>query len=257
MRGVTGTFVVVAVLLVGGGCSPAALAPEEIVPAFIAASQDAARTMHMEWRGTVATSETGFPGGAGTANINGVFEFNGPDYEGILTADSGGFGAGNQSYARVGGVAFVNFSDSGWQRADVIGVAPQELDPLHGLTVADVAYEDVQELNGAQVHRLRVSDPMAAVRGFFGGLAPFGSPALNENGASEYLVYVDAMGIPVAAHVVVELTMQVNMGGEFSSIDYSIRWDYAFSLWGEPVTIRAPSVVGGGGIDDFPQPAPR
>jgi len=37
-------------------CTTAALTPEEIVPAFIAASQADTRTMHMEWQGTVATA---------------------------------------------------------------------------------------------------------------------------------------------------------------------------------------------------------
>jgi hypothetical protein len=257
MRVFAASALVAATVLGAAACSPAALAPEEIVPAFIAASQAGTRTMHMEWQGTVATGETGLPGGAGSSSVNGVFDFNGPDYAGTMTTGLPGSISANVSYARVGGASFVNYADSGWQRSDVVGATPGELDPMVGLTAADVTYEGLQDLDGRQVHRVRVRDPLAAVKGMFGGLGGFGTPTLIPGGESEYLIYVDATGAPVGAHVVLDMTMGVPFEAEATNIDYSIRWNYTFTLWGEPVTISAPTVVGGGGgIDDFPQPPP-
>jgi hypothetical protein len=37
---------------------------------------------------------------------------------------------------------------------------------------------------------------------------------------------------------------------------YEIRFDYTFSLWGEPVTISPPQVTNGG-FDDFLDGQPR
>jgi hypothetical protein len=255
MRTLTRPLLLAATLSALGACSPAALTPDEVVPAFIAASQSDTRTMRMEWQGTVATGDAGLPGDDSTASVNGIFDFNGPDYAGTMTVGVAGSSVGKISYARVGDISFVNYSDSGWQRADGFGSAPGELDPMIGLTAADVTYEDAQDLNGRQVHRVRVIDPLAAVRGFFGGLAAFGTPTLNRDGEGDYLIYVDAAGIPVAAHVVLDMKMDVPFETETSSVDYRIRWDYTFSQWGEPVTISPPTVVGGGGLD-FPQPPP-
>jgi hypothetical protein len=255
MRGAAWAFLLACSL--GAACgAPEPLNPEEIAPAFISASQDAARTMHMEWQGTVATGESGMPRADSGSSVNGVFDFNGPDYAGTMTTGVAGSTSGDVSYARVGGVSYVNFSSSGWQRADMAGTAPGELDPMIGLTATDVVYEDVQDLNGRQVHRIRVLDPLAALRWFFGGMAGFGTPKLIPDGESQYLIYVDAAGIPVAAHVVLDMTMDVPLETDTSSIDYFIRWDYTFSMWGEPVTISPPQVTRGG-IDDVPQPAPR
>src|SRR5688572_29799392 len=196
MRGLRAVPLAAATVLAVVACSPAALTPEQIVPAFITASQSGTRTMHMEWQGTLATANSVLPGDDPATSVNGVFDFNGPDYAGTMTTGVSGM-SGNVSYARVGGLSFVNFSDSGWQRAEMEGSAPAELDPLIGLTAADVTYEDVQDLNGRQVHRVRVLDPLAAVRGFFGGQAAIGVPKLIPDSQSEYVIYVDAAGIPV------------------------------------------------------------
>jgi hypothetical protein len=252
VRSVARQILLVALVFDGAACSPAALTPEAIVPAFIAASQDELRTMHMEWHGTAVTIDSGEPGGG--AAINGVFDLNGPDYAGTMTSGAPDSFSSSVSYARVTGVSFINYSDSGWQRADVAGAAPGEVDPMIGLTVADVTYEEVQDLNGSQVHRLRVQDPLAAVRGFFGGLAGFGTPMLTPDRESEYLIFVDASGIPVGAHVVLDLTVDIDMDTDMPHINYEIRWDYTFSQWGEPVTISPPQVTNGGGFDDFAPP---
>ena len=111
-----------------------------------------------------------------------------------------------------------------------------------------------QDLNGRHVHRVRVLDPLAAVRGFFAGFAAIGTPKLIPDGESQYLVYVDAAGIPVAAHVILDMTIDALLDTEMRSTTYSIRWDYTFSQWGEPLTISPPTVVGDG--IEVPQPKP-
>lgn len=223
------------------------------MPAFIAASQATTRTMPMEWQGTVATGGSGLPS---AVTVNGVFDSNGPDYAGTVTTGVAGSFSGNVSYARVGGLSYVSYSDSGWQRAEMAGTAPGELDPMLGLTAADVTYEEIQDLDGRQVHRVRVLDPLVAVRGFFGGQAAIGTPTLSPDGESEYLIYVNAAGVPVAAHVVLALTADVPADTLMPSLEYHISWDYTFSQWGEPVTISPPAVVGDG-LVDVPLPVPR
>jgi hypothetical protein len=70
-------------------------------------------------------------------------------------------------------------------------------------------------------------------------------------------VYVDAAGIPVAAHLAVDMTMTPPEGGpSIPGLSSSLNFDYQFTLWGEPVTISPPQVTNNGGGIDFP-PAPR
>jgi hypothetical protein len=262
MSGVARHVLLVALVLGVAGCSPVALAPEEIVPAFIAASQDAARTMRMEWQGTMALGQSGDPAidpMVTDQSMNATFDFNGSDFAGTMVT---GFAGSNTStsYARISGVAFINYGESGWQRADSFGgqnVVP-DMDLFHGLTAADVVYEAVDSLDGRQVHRLRVLDPLTA---FSGGQFATGGEidrSLTEAGPSEFLIYVDANAIPVGAHVALDMSMnwiapEVNEGMKFS---YEIRFDYTFSLWGEPVTISPPQVTNGG-FDDFLDGQPR
>jgi hypothetical protein len=245
------------VALAALGCAPAALTPDQIVPAFIAASQADTRTMRMEWEGTVAMSQGEVPvvdPSMLNQTVSATFDFNGPDFAGTLTSVSGG-GSNSVSYARVSGVSFINYSDSGWQRNDSLGGQPApELDPMHGLTPADVAYEALDNLDGRQVHRLRVLDPLAALSGSLFGQSAFPGSELTLNGPSDYLIYVDATGIPVAAQLSLALALNGNVRDvDFSEMTYEIHYDYTFSLWGEPVTISPPEVTGGG-FDDAPPP---
>jgi hypothetical protein len=245
-----------------GGCAPAALTPDEIVPAFIAATQDAARTMRMEWQGTMSIVQSEaleIDPSMRNHSINATFDFNGPDFAGTMVTGLPGSNS-STSYARISGVAFINYGESGWQRAESFGganVVP-EMDPFHGLTAADVAYEAPDSLEGRQVHRLRVPDPLNVLNGgLFGQLGGEINPELIENGVADFLVYVDGNGIPVGAQVALDMSMNwiapdVKDG---TTITYEIRFDYTFSLWGEPVTISPPEVTGGG-FDDFPQPPP-
>jgi len=68
------------------------------------------------------------------------------------------------------------------------------------------------------------------------------------------VIYVDGRGIPVGAKLEIDLKMNADMTEmSASEITYQIHFDYTFTLWGEPVTISAPQVTGGG-FDDFPPP---
>jgi hypothetical protein len=228
------------------------------VPAFIAASQADTRTMRMEWQGTVVQSQGEVivvDPSMLNQTVSATFDFNGPDFAGTLTSVSAG-GSNSVSYARVSGVNFISYRDSGWQRNDSLGgQAAPELDPMHGLATSDVGYEGLENVNGRQVHRLRVLDPLAALSGSLFGQSAFPGSELTLNGPSDYLIFVDATGIPVAARLSLALALKGNVRDvDFSELTYEIHYDYTFSLWGEPVTISAPEVTGGG-FDDLP-PAP-
>jgi hypothetical protein len=218
--------------------------------------------MHMEWQGTLGQPvlqprpDPAIDPNLMSVTVNGSFEFNGPDYAGVVGTTLAGMGQQDTSYARVSGVAFVDFAGSGWQRADDFGQQVIELDPLHGLQTSGVVYEASDTVDGRQVHRLRVLDPLSALAtGMFGnGMFGAGAPELAPDGPSDFLIYVDSRGIPVSARVALDLLMDptvtdnVNVG-----TSYQVRFDYQFSLWGEPVTISPPQVTGGG-FDDFPPP---
>jgi hypothetical protein len=255
--------VVLSVAAIAAACgAPAALNPDQIVPAFIAASQSDVRTMHMEWQGGVNQTGGGDLGsglGMMSSTFNGSFDFNGPDYAGGITSSTAGVGgsASQVSYARVSGVAFINYGNSGWQRADAVLQPVMEIDPLRGLAAPDVSYEAADTLTGRAVHRLRVGDPLAALGGALFPTGSFASVTIVPGGKSDYLVYVDAAGIPVAAHLAVDMTMTPPEGGpSIPGLSYSLNFDYQFTLWAEPVTISPPQVTNNGGGIDFP-PAPR
>ncbi|HUP83590.1 MAG TPA: hypothetical protein VM284_05300 [Candidatus Limnocylindria bacterium] len=253
MRGHAAALVFVA--LTSAACAPAALTAEQIVPAFVAASQDEARTMHMEWQGTL-----GQPGmqpqpdpmadpSSMAVTINGSFDFNGPDYAGALQTLISGVTQGETSYARVSGAAFIDFGGSGWQRADDFGQPAFELDPLHGLSESGVAYEATDTIDGRAVHRLRVLEPVLALAGgmFANGMFGAGPPTIAEGGQNDFLIYVDSNGIPLEAHMALDLRMTVPLGIDEPDLvsSYKVRFDYKFGLWGEPVTISPPHVSGG------------
>ncbi|MEA2675975.1 MAG: hypothetical protein QOJ81_116 [Chloroflexota bacterium] len=262
MRGVTVLICVCLSAAFAAACAPAALTQDEILPAFISASQDETRAMHMEWQGTLGQPlaqlrpDPAIDPNLMSVTVNGSFDFNGPDYAGGLRTSSAGMGQTDTSYARVGGVAFMDFAGSGWQRSGDFGQPPIELDPLHGLQTGGVLYETADTLDGRQVHRLRVLDPVSALAGgmFANGMFGAGAPALAPDGASDFLIYVDARGIPVSAMVALDLLMDPTVTDNVNTgTSYQVRFDYQFSLWGEPVTISPPAVTGGG-FDDFPPP---
>jgi hypothetical protein len=240
-------------------CAPAVLTPDEIVAAFVAASQDDARTMHMEWTGAIHTNQPQPGRGVTASDISFVatFEFAGPDYEGVMTTSMNGMGMGSSttSYAQVGGANFTRFEGGDWQGIPSGAGPTLAFDPLAGLSAAGVAYEAPDTISGTQVHRIRVADPLGALQRTLFQQGAFTEVGLVDGGASDYLVYVDAQGIPVAARLVVDVTMQVMIdpAGDGSNVEYGMTSDYVFSDWGAPITIIAPPVTSGG-FDDFPPP---
>lgn len=224
------------------GCSPAApLGPDEIVAAFISQSQNETRTFHMEWQGTMST--TGDPV-AMTATLTASFDFSGSDYAGTATTRTGAGGqpdpfSSTTAYARVAGVLFTRYADSGWQRMEPNWGGQSEFDPLRGLAAEGVAYEASETIDGATLHRLRVLDPAAALNASLFS----GSAELIPEGDPDYVVYVDAHAVPVRAQV--RLNGQLALGGEpaeFSPPPTSLQltFDYVFSAWGEEFFIRSP-----------------
>lgn len=251
MRAVTVLVAACLSALLALACAPQALTQDQIVPAFIAASQAGTRTMHVEWHGTMNQVSAGDQGsglGQISQSFDAAFDFSGPDYAGDLTMAVAGIGQSNQvSYARVGGNSFVNLANSGWQNA-----GGTELDPLFGLTETGLAYEALDTLEGQQVHRLRVHD-LATSAGLFGQTAFLGTTA-TLNDPSDYLIYVDANGIPVGAHLALDYVVASPIDAAPTELEWQLQVDYEFSLWGEPVTISAPNVTNGGGIDFPPKP---
>lgn len=241
----------VVLMLVGTACSapepqatatrtPEPQAPEVIVLAFIGAVQDPARTLHAEWQG-IATS---LPSDADPETITlattAAFDFNGPDYTGTIVTDFSFGATDTQSLARIDGVSFVQLvTELPWQRTFQDGDRSPEMDPLHGLTVADVTYDSPRTLDGREVHALRVLNPLAAFSG--GYWLPMVNRAV-ETDPSEYLIYVDDNGTPVGAHVEFDLTRNKVVNGEISDEmeSYHIQIDYTFSGWGDPITINPP-----------------
>ncbi|MEO8625129.1 MAG: hypothetical protein ABI452_00365 [Candidatus Limnocylindrales bacterium] len=255
MKGLTRTGVALLVLSASlWGCGGTELTPDQIVPAFIAASQAETRQMHMEWHGTV-TSPVGIDVALENKPINGSFELSGSDYAGHMEVAIPGAGDNDNSYARVGGATYVKYANSGWQRADGFGDIPTEFDPLHGLQEAGMVYEAADTLDGRPVHRLRVLNPLAAISGSIFDQAVFMGATVELNGPSEYMVYVDSQGIPVAAHVAIDIRLSTEPGSGGEMVPYQYTSDYQFTLWGEPVTISAPQLSNNrGGIKDGPPP---
>ena len=165
--GVAGFALLIVTSAVGCG-APAVLSPDEIVAAFIVTSQDEARTMHVEWSGTIHASGE-FMGAGPTemdAQLTATAEFSGPDFEAVLTTTSSEGGmmpASTVAYARVQGVSFTRYQDGGWQSDQFGGSAPVSFDPLLGLTVSGLTYEGPESRDGRELHRLRATDPAAAV----------------------------------------------------------------------------------------------
>lgn len=248
-----------AVLLATGGaaCAPAELTSDQIVAAFIAASQDDARTMHMEWTGTIHTSQGGELGAPDSdVSLLSTFEFSGADYEGVLTTTVSAMGGSStMGYAQVGGVNFTRYEGGAWQLIEAGALTAQGFDPLGGLSAAGVAYEEPETIDGRLLHRLRVTDALGALQRTLLSQAVFSESGLVDGGASDYLVYVDGQGVPVAAqlHVDVRTQMMIDPTGAWADVEYGMTSDYEFSDWGAEITIVAPPVTGGG-FDDKPPP---
>lgn len=244
-------------------CGPAQLRPEQIVAAFIAASQDEARTFHMEWQGTAEMGQGTRPDEPGTlTSINATFDFSGDDYAGTIVINWTGGGTsgtgGTTDYARVGGAVFQKFEGGGWERADGVNGVPAQFDPMFGLGAADVSYVGPDTVDARSVHQLRVLDPAAAMSRSFFAARDDGQTPVPAGQDSDFAIFVDGQGIPISA----QLRLAVSMGASGDDpgnpnvppMNYDIAFEFRFTEWGSPLTISAPPLTGGGGIDDMPPP---
>lgn len=251
MRSGARLLAVVTLMLLGAACgapeprvpetpTPEPRSPQVVVLAFIAAVQSTARTMHAEWQGVTTFLPSDADPDTTTLTTTAAFDFNGPDYTGTIVTDFSFGATDTQSLARIDGISFVQLvTELPWQRTFQDGDRSPEMDPLHGLTVADVGYGSPRTLDGREVHELRALDPLSAFSG--GYWLPMVNRAV-ETGPSEYLIYVDDNGTPVGAHVEFDLTRNKVVNGEISDEmeSYHIQIDYTFSGWGELITMTPP-----------------
>ena len=241
----------VAAFTVGCSLAQAPLGPDEIVAAFISESQDEARTFHMEWQGTMSTTMSWPdtpPGQEITGSINASFDFSGDDFAGAMTTRTGFLGLpGGQTdpfgsttaYARVRGVFFVRYTQSGWERMEANWQGQSEFDPLHGLAAEGVVYEAGETIDSVVLHRLRVVDPGSALNASLFS----GSAELTPDDVSEFLIYVDPQGVPVRAQLRLsgQVALGVDLGDFIPPATYQLSFDYVFTAWGEDFYISPPT----------------
>ena len=243
-------ILIVASALTACGGAPQ-LAPDEIAAAFIAKTNDPARTYHSDLRGTYSNGQLAMPGQNMTSSLTAAFDYQGTNYAGTITTQmGGGIGGGmasTVSYIRIGEVSWVRYDASTpWQRMPANqGAGPPGMDALTGLTVADVAYESAETIDDQPLHRIRVIDPAAAfARAFDTG----GGLGLEVAEGSEYLVYVDGQGVPVAAQS--HLVGSTSFGEDLPPVDgppmpmpemsFAFDFTYNYSAWGSDITILQP-----------------
>jgi hypothetical protein len=244
MRSTIVTVSLVALTLAAcGGEAPQPLAPADVPAAFIALTQAADRTMHMEWSGTYAMGGRG----AMTTPFTATLDFAGNNFAGTVSSSSGApdFKPGTETTTQIAYVdgqayQFTPYS-SGWQAygsGNGNGM-PTNLDPMRGLTVQGVEYVGAEERGGASVHRLRVTDLTGIANGLFSSLVGSDQgPTQFAGEDSSFDVYVDATAHPLSA------TLNLSTGAEPSDFGtISMTAEYVFSNWGIEMYIVAPPVV--------------
>ncbi len=245
----------VAVLaLVSSACGgPAALTPDEIVAAFVAKTNDPARTYHSDLTGTYRNDQVGGPRQNLGMTMTASFDYQGASYAGTITTQMGGGIAGGMtstvSYATIGDMAWIRYENGPWERAPVgAASAPPGMDALSGLAATDVAYEAAETIDDQPLHRLRITDPAAALtRAFDGGI----ETGMLIGPGSEYVVYVDGEGVPVAAqsHVVGSMSFGEGMPPvdgpplpQMPEMSFAFDFNYRYSAWGSDITIVPPAL---------------
>ena len=206
----------------------------------------------MEWQATFTRTSSPEPGSwpdlGPTEALIGSFDFDGPDFAGSVRAGPGGHYS-PAAYVRIGGATFASFSGPNWWRPMdqwPTGRVPGVLDPLRGLTTAQIAYEAADSLDGGAVLRLRVSDALATLEQRIWQVMSLNPDlSISPGGRSDFIVYVDTKGIPLAAHVVLDVVYQ--RSPETPGVTSTMEFDYQYSHWGEPVTISPPQVSGAPG----------
>ena len=198
---------------------------QAIVAAFLALTQDAHRSMHVEVDGSVTF-------GGELMTLRGVNDVSGPDQRGSMTIESAMIGDLSVQTVLVGGQTFTNTNDKGWQFAqDPIN----SVDPFAGFTAADVTFVGPTSAVGVVTYQLRLSDPVEA---FIRAMGSTTGEALRDIVVKQasYDVVVDAGGQPISA----EFTMSATAA---QSGDFTASMRYQFSRWGDAFTIVAPIEV--------------
>jgi hypothetical protein len=231
-------FVAMATLSACGASQPPVLTPEQVPAAFIAATQAADRTMHMQWDGTYSVGALG----ALTTPFSATLDFAGADYAGTLSAamnapDFKQGGTQQTEIALVGGQAYQRTSYSnGWQP---VANLPSSFDPFQGLAATDIAYVAQETKDGARVHHLRVTDVSTMATSIFGGLSGTGvGPVSFDGGHSAFDIWVDAAAHPVSA------TLNLSTDAEPSDFGaISVTSTYTFTNWGADIYIVPPNTA--------------
>lgn len=224
-------------LLAGmAGCAGPAgpLTAEQIPPAFVALTQSADRTMHMEWTGSFAMEGLG----RGTTPFTAIVDYAGDDFAGTISTQPN---PGEKpepvidlEVAFVGGQAYqrTSFSGGRWEKVEnQFGT----FDPMRGLSVDDLNYAG--HVAEGDLHQLHVPDPSGLFGTLFNGLSNGlpGGPVSFEAASSTFDIYVDAQARPVRA------TLNLATGPnptDFGTI--SLASTYEFSNWGADIYIVPP-----------------
>ena len=191
--------------------------------AFLAITQDPARSFHLVEEGEVAAA--GFEG-----TFSAEYDIRGGDLKGVIRVR---FGADiEQQVMLVDGQGFTLTPAGTWTLADAPVTNP---DPFGGLTAADLEYAGPTS-GSEDAHRINVVAQAAALR----ALSPAGGEAFKgvEIGTASFDVVVAADGAPVQASVELEGTLTGEMAGELHA-----SLAYTFSGWGQDVAIKAPYEV--------------
>jgi hypothetical protein len=251
-----GLWLVLAVASAALGCDagPKALTPDEIVAAFVSQNSAADRAFHVDVQGSMRMSGLGGGAQASASTFTGGFDYSGEDYVGTLRSAMGAPGGGmtgfasSVSYTRVGGVSFVRYQDSPWERGGGpagMGMGSAMFDPIRGLTAADVSYEAPESLDDRPLHRIRILDPAAAMKAALD--TGVGAGLTADPQGSEYILYLDPAGVPVGAQVL--LVGQLDFGDpaldlpmpQMPQMRYQMTFTYQFSAWGSEIAISLPT----------------
>jgi hypothetical protein len=237
LRSTTATLLALALLAACAGEPP--LTPEQLVEAFVERSRAGDRTYHADMRMEIRSG--GVEMGDFTTVVSGTLDVAGPDYR-LLYAQQMGV-AGSEpmrvELVKVGGQTFYrDASDGTWTRGeDGMFLGTGNLDPFAGLTVEALEYAGPDDTFGEGLHRITARAPETALRDLL-GVPDDADIGLSLDPGSTMEYHVDSTGTPVGA--------MLRFAGSSSSfgqtLSFSMANEYAFSAWGDPITIIAPPV---------------
>jgi hypothetical protein len=229
-------------LLVLAACdAQAALAPSELIDAFVARSQAEDRTFRAEYGAELRVSGTGQANSATT--LLAAMEASGDDYRTSIEIRM----AAIQDSTRfevigVDGETFVLDPSTGrWSRetsAMVLVGAASGSDVFGDVTAAELEYVGPSDLVGEGLHLLSARDPASLAPRILG--VPEETMSQVQfviDPASTIHVYIQADGTPVAIESRVAGETRFEMS---EAMPFQWSSSYRFSDWGEPIEIIAP-----------------